>query len=914
MKLYKIFLASPSDTSEERVIVDRVVGEINNTIGCRNDFRLEVLKWENSTYPAFGEDAQDVINKQIGSNYQVFIGLMWKRFGTPTKRAGSGTEEEFELAYSRYVKTKDIQIMLYFNSSPLPQDTDLEQFQKVKIFKEKTEKLGAYHFSYKPESFERMLREHLTSYILDKEKESTTNLHRSEPNKYKNAVPEINKNFKEFLNDIEAQFAHSQVDVLRLEDIYIAPDLKDLEGSKKSKVSKIINLDDLSNEIDIEGSKYVLLGNDSSGKSTTCKYLFRKYFDLGFYPVLLRGLDIGSNIRIEKIKNLVESKIAEQYENPFTLSESYTDRIILLIDDFHKVTKGKNRYWPALMKNIESEFSHIVVTGSALMPIENLNKQDPFENFRLFSIFEFGPKFRYELVNKWNTLGIEERFLDKNEILRKNDSALAHIKTIVGKNYIPSYPFFLLSILQAMESGNYQNPNYSIHGFYYEILINECFSKAIQDKKEISLYYNYITHFCFYLFNFGVKELSIEEFESFHNHYCNVHDLSYRKDVILKIFDTAKLLHVNNKVSIKEKYVYYFFVAKYISNEIANKPEIRELVTKMSQRVFRDEYASIIMFVTHLSKDSFIINELINNANAIFSEFDITKLEDDISPINQLVDNLPEQILELVDVQQKRDNELLEEEEIEQAEKELQQELSSYESYALDDDLSSMDNFARITLALKTIDILGQVAKKHWGELDGKQKLNLVMSTYNLGLRTLNYYLRLLQRNAEDIAEHVGQLIDKKHFKDRNSLKKGIEEEARNFVFRLSFISSFGITKRVANAIGYDKLKNSFEKALIAQPCNSVKLIDLAIKLGYSNISGHIESLDQYKKEMEKNKLSLVVLQNIVIDYMYLFDSDFRTKDKICKKLNISLQQQLNIDNISTIKKKKIVNSQNYKS
>src|SRR5690606_10363544 len=99
----------------------------------------------------------------------------------------------------------------------------------------------------------------------------------------------------------------------------------------------------------------------------------------------------------------------------------------------------------------------------------------------------FGPKFRHDLVYRWFTIGIEERFIDQNELRRKVDEALEHIKTIIGKGYVPSYPFYLLSILQSLESGNTQGQNYSIHGFYYEHLINDCFVKAVIDKKEISL-------------------------------------------------------------------------------------------------------------------------------------------------------------------------------------------------------------------------------------------------------------------------------------------------------------------------------------------------------------------------------------------------------------------------------------------
>ncbi len=905
MRLFKIFLASPGDTEAERIAAEEVVDEINKSIGSRDNFRLELLKWENDTYPSVGEDGQDVINKQIGRDYQIFVGVMWKKFGSPTKRAGSGTEEEFQHAYDRYSNKKDIQIMFYFNSAPIPQDADLMEAQKVKDFKKKIEDLGAYHKPFdSTNDFEKMLRMDLTRYVKDILIKSNEVIESTFVTEQRHVIPEIKESFKVFLNDLEANFAHSKVDNLHLDDVYIAPDLKDLNNGKKTNTLKVDNLDTLTDAIDVEGTKFAFLGNDSSGKSANCKYLFQKYFELGLYPVLISGSDIGSNIRPETLQNLIEQKISVQYEIPFKHSEIDDTRVIVIIDDFHKATKGKNRYWPALMKNLEELYQHIIVTGSSLMPIENLNKQDAFKNFKLYSILEFGPKFRYDLVNKWNILGIETRFLDHNELLRKNDAYISHIKAIIGKNYIPSYPFYLLSILQALESGNVQNPNYSIHGFYYEVLINDCFNKAVKDKKEISLYYNYLTQFCFFLFEQGVKDVSLEEFDAFHKMYCKKHDLSYRKETILETFDSAKLLYINNRVYIKEKYVYYFFIAKYIANEIANKEEIKELVTKMCYRVFRDEYASIIMFVTHLSKDNFIISELIKIANSLFPEAKVAQLQDDISEINALVESIPEQVLEIVNVDDQRNEELQEEEELEKLEKELEEEKTNYDNFSLDDDISSIDFFASITRALKTIDILGQVAKKHWGELDGEQKLNLVTTTYNVGLKTLDFYLQLLQRNSKEIVEHISQLIREKHFKDKHSLEKGIEEASRNFVFRLCFITSFGITKRVSNAIGYDKLKNTFEKALAGQPYNSVKLIDLAIKLGYSSIATQIELIEEYKDDMSKNKLSTVVLQNLVIDYMYMFDTDFKTRSRICSKLGISLQEQLKIDQTSTVKRK----------
>jgi hypothetical protein len=40
---------------------------------------------------------------------------MWKRFGTPTKRAGSGTEEEFESAYEALISgIKKLQYVIFY--------------------------------------------------------------------------------------------------------------------------------------------------------------------------------------------------------------------------------------------------------------------------------------------------------------------------------------------------------------------------------------------------------------------------------------------------------------------------------------------------------------------------------------------------------------------------------------------------------------------------------------------------------------------------------------------------------------------------------------------------------------------------------------------------------------------------------
>jgi len=93
----RLFIASPGDVASERDALDRVVREVNQTHGAPLGYVIELWRWETHAVPGGGRP-QAVINDQI-PEYDIFIGIMWRRFGTPTGVAGSGTEEEYRIAY-----------------------------------------------------------------------------------------------------------------------------------------------------------------------------------------------------------------------------------------------------------------------------------------------------------------------------------------------------------------------------------------------------------------------------------------------------------------------------------------------------------------------------------------------------------------------------------------------------------------------------------------------------------------------------------------------------------------------------------------------------------------------------------------------------------------------------------------------
>lgn len=172
---FKIFLASPSDLSEERISIDEVINELNLTYGKLNDIHLELLKWETHSAPAISEESpQEIINSDIGNDYDLFIGLIWKKFGSPTNRAESGTEEEFLNAYNRFIESPNsLQILFYFNTQPISiNEIEPEQIQKIQRFKSDLGKnKNVLYFEYQePQQLYKFLRIHIPQRISDLQK------------------------------------------------------------------------------------------------------------------------------------------------------------------------------------------------------------------------------------------------------------------------------------------------------------------------------------------------------------------------------------------------------------------------------------------------------------------------------------------------------------------------------------------------------------------------------------------------------------------------------------------------------------------------------------------------------------------------------------------------------------------------
>ena len=171
IQVLKVVVASPSDVQQERKSIVEAAEEINRGMARANNLLLEVYRWEIDSYPGFHpEGPQGWIDQSLDiEDLDLLIGIFWKRFGTPTTDARSGTEHEFRIAYNLWKQTGSPQIMVYFNQSKytLSSLEEVEQVRLVIEFKQSFPSEGFFWNYEDVEEFGKLIRGHFTRFYLE---------------------------------------------------------------------------------------------------------------------------------------------------------------------------------------------------------------------------------------------------------------------------------------------------------------------------------------------------------------------------------------------------------------------------------------------------------------------------------------------------------------------------------------------------------------------------------------------------------------------------------------------------------------------------------------------------------------------------------------------------------------------------
>lgn len=150
--VYHVFLASPGDVNVERQYVRRFFEEYNRHTAHLWDAEFRVVDWENHSSIGVGRP-QELITRQTLERFKdslaLVVGVMAQRFGSPSGKAESGTEEEFLWAKQCHDATGFPEIKWFFRKLDrleFPTDPEeafraLAQWEKVQAFRKRMQDL-----------------------------------------------------------------------------------------------------------------------------------------------------------------------------------------------------------------------------------------------------------------------------------------------------------------------------------------------------------------------------------------------------------------------------------------------------------------------------------------------------------------------------------------------------------------------------------------------------------------------------------------------------------------------------------------------------------------------------------------------------------------------------------------------------
>src|SRR5260370_27501570 len=158
VQLFRILLAAPSDVVEEQALVAGAINDWNVQHGDSAQARVELMTWRTHAHPDSGKRTQALINRQFADRAHIVLAIFWRRLGSPTGKAPSGTVEEIERAQRRGKK-----VMVYFSQRPATESDsrDLREQARMDRFSRKLGRSALYWTYGAVREFERAVRKDL---------------------------------------------------------------------------------------------------------------------------------------------------------------------------------------------------------------------------------------------------------------------------------------------------------------------------------------------------------------------------------------------------------------------------------------------------------------------------------------------------------------------------------------------------------------------------------------------------------------------------------------------------------------------------------------------------------------------------------------------------------------------------------
>lgn len=707
---------------------------------------------------------------------------------------------------------------------------------------------------------------------------------------------QFNEKHRLFLNDLGAAHLTSSSTSAVLDDLFVMPDFHRLDADTDTSNFTLVRGTSLFGVIETNKKLYIC-ADEKSGRTALAKQIVKNLYKNGVVVIYASAQELA---RIPKASKWLENLFSEQYRAPSIeeFRQLPVAKRALVMDGAEMLTR-EQRY--QFFSEASSLVEHVVILATQNTHMEDFmeasRRHAALDNFAVLEVLPFGHVKRSELVEKWlqqpkiidQIQGRKERPRNVQELLERQ------VSEILGHNLVPSYPLYILLILQQLEARQPGDSMPGSLGYLYEALITRGLTDVLPPK-ELDSHWNYLTELGGYFFFASILIGQIDTLEVWHKEYCErfAVDLDFSKT--LKRLEGAYILRTQeDSVVFRHKYHYCYFAARYLKDRL-NEPSILQAVQNLGRRLHDELSADIFLFLCHQTKDPRVIDGLLESSRLLLSKYSMFKFEEADARFREIFVRRDVELPSTAP-RENRLNALAERDvatppSASSSHWEMEREsLVPNESIEVDDDEIALDDIMQSNAAFRMVRILGQTLRNFSGSLTAERKLELTRECYSLGLRALEYFVCCIMESGDIFIEAILQVIKKRPDHLTQFEKDQLVSRA---MYGLLEAFAYSVIRHVAESVGDDSLRRTYQHLIAiakegdAQPHVGSRLITILINLEHASKFPKNEVLSlSNNTSVRKSVFSSSLLRRIVWHHFYLFETNFQVRQEVCKKIGI---------------------------
>ena len=877
-----MLISSPGDLEAQRIIAKQAIETLSLTYE-RRGIKIVPWLWEDQVSSEIGQPAQAIITTQLGE-YDIYLGIMGARFGTPTARFGSGTEEEFNDALTLFKANGRPRLgFLFFEATLVTTGLsagDIDQLGRVNNFQKEVGSLGLYRQFVESHTLANLVTTTVSRFVDDDHPHLGSPSFQFEMGMgATNPTTSVSRAFaSETLEAFDDNISAGN-QPLSLSSVWVEPEFRDLSGSDEGKSGRrLVSLEDEVAHFKTAGAGLLISGTETSGKSAICRRLFQMLFAAGHIPVLV-AVERINNPDINRLTRRVRIVLAEQYENTGDVTDDFLrKRCVPIIDDWDQVKVSRSQS-ALLLTALRASFYGVALTvpsGYEFQWLSSARETLPLMTLRRIEIADLGNRKRYELVERW--CGVLKGDNTSDTYRELVETRRKVVNRVLGSNLVPRTPLMVLVLLQAIDAGKESDLTKSGYIRYYKFLIDSTILKNA-NPRDAEGAYALLPEMAWETYATGAKALSAKAAEDTIERFAERKALpkSFLYNVLgnlhtIGMFDTAGDVH-----RFRQPYSFYFFLAEYISARMANG-EMQDLVVNLCRNVSIKENATLLAFLAyHQETATLIADTLLNELSALYAEtatFEFSALQ--VAKVNKLISDLPKAIFDENKTSERRLQRLDAEDAMEKDESTTEQEATQSDS--------------PMRKTLTAVEILGHILRNHYARLDAAPKRAILEAASAAVLRCLADIFNVLSDSGEALARLISIVDD--HI-EGIAKKEDRIKRAQRAVFFLAQILVYYFPRQLARSIGDESLEITFRQALEGgQSSVTRRFLDVMLKLE-SFRTFPMEQLRDVAVELKTNRVAMGALRLAVAERLDMQPPNARDLQKICDVVQLSLRPRI---------------------